>query len=372
MRPTTFCLAAVAAFALAACGSDQPPAPPTSGQPIQAPKNTWTWVDFPDSSCGDGTATGIGINPGDSPNVLVFLEGGGACSSFGTCRAGFLGATILTDGPFGALEFGILSTTTASGATFQRSVLDRTETANPFRDWSLVYVPYCTGDVHGGDNVASYPDPEGGSRAFHHVGHKNVQAFLRRLTATFPDAPKLAVVGTSAGGFGAFVNYETFRTSWPAAQVYLIDDSGPPLQGSEARAQVDQFDLSWNINQTLDVPCPSCRQDLSNALPALASRHPADRMSLLSYQRDTTIPVFFGIETGMFVERLRATADVIDGGTAPNARYFLFGGTAATGSLEGHTLVRNPDAFMLDGVSLWEFLRQQVNDDPSWISHAEQ
>jgi hypothetical protein len=319
-------------------------------------------VDFADSSCGDGTATGIGINPGDSPNVLVFLEGGGACSSYSAC---FGPQSTLSFPPtFGSLEFFLFST------SFARSILDRTEAENPFRDWSLVYVPYCTGDVHGGDNVASYEDPQGGVRAFHHVGHKNVQAFLRRLTATFPDAPKLAVVGTSAGGFGAFVNYETFRTSWPAAQLYLIDDSGPPLQGSEARVAVDDFDRSWNINQTLDVACPTCRQDLSNAFPALSARYPGDRVSLLSFQRDTVIPTFFAITTtDGFVERLRATADVIDR-TAPNARYFLFGGTAAAVSSEGHTLVRNPGGFTLDGVTLWEFLRRQVNEDPSWISHA--
>src|SRR6266508_1208713 len=145
MRPTRTkpFLAVFAALALGACGGDHPAAPsPASTQPIQAPKNTWTWVGFPDSSCGDGTATGIGVNPGDSTNVLGFLEGGGACWTYNTC---FVQSTLTFPPHFGSLEFAFVSTTSLSSITFQHSVLDRTEAPNPFRDWSLVYVPYCTG-----------------------------------------------------------------------------------------------------------------------------------------------------------------------------------------------------------------------------------
>jgi hypothetical protein len=64
---------------------------------------------------------------------------------------------------------------------------------------------------------------------------------------------------------------------------------------------------------------------------------------------------------------MQETKGVID--PLSGTKYFLFGGTAA-GSQEGHTLLRNPGSFTLDGVGLWDFLGQQVNDDPSWTSHA--
>src|SRR6266545_3474680 len=108
--PTRFTLglALLVALALAGCGGDKQasPSPPPDQpiQPIQAPRNTWTWVDFPDSSCGDGSTTGIGVNPGDSSNVLVFLEGGGACWSYESC---FVNRTVATDGPFGSAEFAV-------------------------------------------------------------------------------------------------------------------------------------------------------------------------------------------------------------------------------------------------------------------------
>ena len=54
--------------------------------PITAPADTWTWVDFPESRCANDSATGLGVNlhPG-ATNVLVYFEGGGACSSADTC-----------------------------------------------------------------------------------------------------------------------------------------------------------------------------------------------------------------------------------------------------------------------------------------------
>jgi hypothetical protein len=32
-------------------------------------------------------------------------------------------------------------------------LLDRANPQNPVRDWSLLFVPYCTGDVHSASNV---------------------------------------------------------------------------------------------------------------------------------------------------------------------------------------------------------------------------
>ena len=356
------------ALALGACGgekkSDPLPPPAQPIQPIQAPRHTWTWVDFPDSSCGDGSTTGIGVNPGDSSNVLVFLEGGGACWSYESC---FGNRPIATDGPFGSDEFAIVSTTLQSDVTFQHGVLDRAEAVNPFRDWSLVYVPYCTGDVHAGNDVTLYQDSQGVAHPFHHVGHQNVQAFLKRLAATFPDPGKLVVSGTSAGGFGAVASFDTFRTFWPTGHLYLIDDSGPPLEGNEAAARIGFFDRSWSIYETLDAFCPDCRQDLSNGFVALSAKYPGDRMSLLSYERDTVIPSFFAMSTDVFLARLQGTALVID--PLPNTRTFLFGGTTS-GSPSGHTLLRNPASFTLDGVGLWDFIGHQVDDSSDWKSHA--
>ena len=60
---------------LAACGShaatgadvtagddDAAVADADTSNPFGTPAHTWTWVDLPGMTCGDGTPTGIGVN----------------------------------------------------------------------------------------------------------------------------------------------------------------------------------------------------------------------------------------------------------------------------------------------------------------------
>src|SRR4051794_25698091 len=78
-------------------GSTLDMAQPPLGMAIDAPKGTWTWVDFPDSYCDDGSHTGIGIKKTDSKNLLVFMNGGGACWDYLTCFQ----LNTAVKGPFG-------------------------------------------------------------------------------------------------------------------------------------------------------------------------------------------------------------------------------------------------------------------------------
>ena len=57
-----------------------------AGVPIEAPLNQWTWVPVEGAYCGDGSPTGFAFNPTDqSPNVLIFFMGGGACWDYKGC-----------------------------------------------------------------------------------------------------------------------------------------------------------------------------------------------------------------------------------------------------------------------------------------------
>src|SRR5689334_1478998 len=111
----------------------------STGKPIDAPANQWTWVPFDDAFCADGTTTGIGINPGadKSGRLLIYLEGGGACWDEATCYT-LKTAANFADG-YGADKF-------ASDAKgLDGSLFDRNDPENVFKDDSFVYVPYCTG-----------------------------------------------------------------------------------------------------------------------------------------------------------------------------------------------------------------------------------
>jgi hypothetical protein len=278
---------------------------PVLGAPISPGEGTplgttgWSFVAFPDSICTDnpslsGTAgtstTGIVISqasgaPADAP-IVFFLNGGGACWDSFTCSQG-----IATTGPFQAAE------ALAQVAALPGSILDRTVlTPLGLGDATLVFVPYCTGDVHSGDNVAVYSP----TQTWHHKGRANLVAFLTRLAPTFPLARAIVVTGSSAGGFGALANYPLFRSYWPAAQGALVDDSGPPLIGTAVpSASLAAWYASWNLGPALDPYCSGCRTDLSRSVDEIASRFPSDRLALLSYTQDYTVRTFFFTTAGI-------------------------------------------------------------------------
>lgn len=342
--------AALAAALALSCGSGG--APRATAEPIAGlATGVWTWVEFPDSACDDGSPTGIAVSPGTGPDLVVVLNGGGACWDYLTCYV--VGTS--SRGPYGEPQFLALQATALPG-----SILDRTLPGNPFQDATLVFVPYCTGDIHGGDNVAVYAGP-GETRAFHHVGHANLVAFTRRLAATWPAPRRLVVSGASAGGFGTVVNYDTFRRQWPDAQAFLIDDSGPPLErGVIPQGLLDAWYASWRLDLVLDPLCgTACRTDLSACLSAVMARYPADRMALLSSLQDRVIAGYFTLSGAQLEQALLGlAADVID--PAPNARHFFVPGST-------HTMLGNPAAFG-QGAPLLDWLGQQVAGDPAWTS----
>jgi hypothetical protein len=324
-----------------------------SAAAIEVPVDVWTWVDFPSSRCDDGSPTGLGVRRGaNADTLLLFLNGGGACWDALTCFV----LNTSTKGPFGAPEFAALG-------DLDIGIFRRSDRANVFRDAHYVFVPYCTGDVHAGQNDASYAT-NGGMRTVNHRGHTNMLAYIARLRATFPDVAKVVVSGSSAGGFGAAFNYLAVRGAWPQAKVYLVDDSGPPLVGETVPSfLIDAWYDSWKIGDILDGLCgAACKRDLSLTFSALATIYPNDRLALLSSLQDEVIRNYFTISGPQFESGLRRLAtEVLD--PQPNFKYFFVTGSS-------HTMLGSPAQFTTGGVNLQTWLEQQIDDDPAWRSVA--
>jgi Pectinacetylesterase len=287
----------------------------TDAQPIVVAPGGWTWVDVPESACDDGTPTGIAVNPGPGDDLFVYFEGGGACWDYTSCV--ILNSS--THGPFGKAQW------TANAGQFNGGPFDRTRAANPFAASTFVFIPYCTGDLHAGNNVQRYTGP--GTHVIHHVGRKNAEAFVARLAATWPHASRVVVSGTSAGGFGATLNYALFRGAFPAAKMDLIDDAGPLLEGEGINSGLRTAWFSvWKLGEVVDPLCPTCRTDLSGMYAALAARYPNDRLALLSVLTDPVISLYFALSLDQFQTDLLATVkDRFEPTT--NARAYLLAGT---------------------------------------------
>jgi hypothetical protein len=303
--------AASLALALAACGSDPEPPPAAGG-----------WRDVPGMICADGSQTGIGILPGSADAVLVYLSGGGACwgDTPEECDASFRS--------FGEAEFDL-------GARFfvAGTLLDRTLPGNPFATWTVVFVPYCTGDVHAGDSVQTH-----GGVGWSHHGYANLQAAVARMAAELAPPAQVVVAGSSAGGFGALLAHDLVRAEWRAdagVEGALVDDSGPTFVGSAIPDAVrGAWWDAWQLSSTVGAHCPACEagRDLSEIWPTLRAAHPADRLALVSTTQDLTMRGFFGGSLGplsgsAFETALDALTTRIDG---PGTAVFRVGGANQT------------------------------------------
>ncbi|HET6345734.1 MAG TPA: pectin acetylesterase-family hydrolase, partial [Myxococcota bacterium] len=188
---------------------------------IRAEDREWTWVPTVGAVCGDGSPTGFAVSlVADSPQLLVFFEGGGACGDARTCYA-VRSAVHVVDGYTQETFDEDLQEKAAVQAYWP--LTNRVHEANPFRDASLAYIPYCTGDLHDGDNVVTY---EGAPQQTHHVGYRNTRLYLQALAATLPTASRVVLSGFSAGGFAAALHRDTAATAFPRARIDVIDDSG--------------------------------------------------------------------------------------------------------------------------------------------------
>lgn len=321
------------------------------GDPLPAAPGEWTWFDIDGATCDDGSTTGVAVNPGTEDKLLVFLMGGGACWDYTTCFT--LGTA--SSGPFSAAEWA------RTDGWWGGSVFDRTEADNPYKDWSFVFVPYCTGDLHGGDHVVTYT--QGSTSAeYHHTGHTNLVADLSRVAPTFPNPEKVVISGASAGGGGVLLNYVTFKPYWPDAPMQLLDDSLPLMQGDDIKPWLRELWIdTWHLQPRMDEVCTGCADDFSLLHAELAARYPDDRMALLSTQQDETISGYLLISGESYESALdRLDANVLQ--PANNWERFFVPG-------DRHTMLGNPGDFATTGGdALWPWLTQMATDDPAWTS----
>lgn len=276
-----------ALFALLGCSSPDEtgptPDPTPDPKPDPVETNTWLSIELPGTVCGNGSQYRFFVNySGTSDNLLVMFEPGGACWDFDSCsgKAGVEGAANI-DG---------IDENHMAAWQLAFPFLRRQDETNPLRDWNLVYVPYCTGDVHIGNDVVTYKDPLGQEPdlEFHHAGYTNTLAVTDWLKEKFPAIPRLVVSGCSAGGVGSLANYYFVRNTLSPEHAYLLNDSGPMFPGSvNSKPLYDQIRASWNIDAVFaDLPFSVDTSDLGSVNLLVADQFPDDRLGVTFFLRD--------------------------------------------------------------------------------------
>jgi hypothetical protein len=186
--------------------------------------------------CMQGDAYRYFAKRGSVNKLLMYYQGGGACWDNLTC-----GGTALT----GAICK--TSTEDDDPNAFDSGFADLTNPDNPFRDWNMVMVSYCTCDIHFGDATQDYGDV-----TVQHKGYHNSKVAEKWAREHFLNPEEVFVTGSSAGAYGAWFNGPLLHEVWPASQVHVLADAG---NGVITQDFLDNEFANWNFLANLpDIP----------------------------------------------------------------------------------------------------------------------
>lgn len=259
--------------------------------------NSYNWerVELPGTLCGNGSQYKFFIRRTNSPNLLFFFEGGGACWDYDTCsgRAGRLGAANPNGIPNDYM--------TRFTAKYVSPIVNGADPGLPLRsrtnlvtrDWNIVYMPYCTGDVHVGNAAQTYSDPTGVEPPLDwvHSGYQNTLAAATYARQQFPNVDKMLVTGFSAGGTASSAGYYYVRTIVAPRKGYLLNDSGPiypaPNGTFNSRSLHQQIRSSWNLNSVFaGLPGSFDTADFGSINRMVAYEFPGDQIAYTGYSTD--------------------------------------------------------------------------------------
>jgi hypothetical protein len=311
--------------------------------------------------CLRGTKYTVDTREGASDELVIFLQGGGAC------WADFCSAFEETNSLRGSAG-GILNPELAG---------------NPVADWDVVYLPYCDGSLFAGDVDRVLPNgiftEGGGSSPGYQRGLQNLTAALDIAVTEFPEPSRILLTGVSGGAFGTIVALPLVRYYYPETEILVFNDSGVGVAKEGDPGFVNDTLLAgWNATSLVPASCPECTSN-GHVTRLVEWQLAADdnfTMSALSYSADAIIALSFlmippakfttsllaetGRTTTMFEDRYKrfipadsAHTAILNAGPAEDREGFRIGGLET--EIDGVTVL---DWFtaMIDGTEAWDDL----------------
>lgn len=344
-----------------------PPAPaPAPGQwvridPMPVTVNgrlhTPTCSDAP----GANPAFAFWFSQGSGDGLVVFFDGGGACWNDQLCSRPRLSGdrAVFT----GTEAESVFKAELLPGDEPSRmgGIFDRSNPRNPVRDWSALFVSYCTGDVHAGSSSTTYRHPDTGAPfTIQHRGWDNMQVILQWMRTNVRQPARLLVAGSSAGAYGAAEHYASVRELYPAARAAFLGDAG---QGVTTPEFERSRNANWNYQLPSSVfgPNPASTPDVE-LVARLAAHFPRDYFGQYTTTYDATQTGFLtqmgGPQTcGAWTERM--TRELTRRQETPNFRAYRAQG-------DTHTILRSPLFFteQSGGAPFAEWLGGLLNGQP--------
>ena len=238
---------------------------------------------------------------------------------------------------------------------------------NPVRGYSVVFVPYCTGDTHLGARTLTYtsgPESRVPNRTFqiHHVGALNAMAAMKWAFANVPNPQQVFVTGSSAGAVASPVFAAIAATHYPAARIVQLGDAGggyraPNIPGLLARSGVVDWLRTNPEFRTIDST------NATHAMLYILAARAATRATFAEYNAvDDSTQLGFQRLVGVRDQPLRRTlseniAEIK--GAIPAFHVYTAPGFV-------HTILSRPQFYSLavDGVAFRDWLEALLNSKP--------
>jgi hypothetical protein len=270
-----------------------------------------------------------------SKELMIFLQGGGACWS----------------------DFCLAVEQTTGSIPTALEALDQTLDYNPFRDMSLVYVPYCDGSLFSGD--AEFDDDGDGESDRLQYGLRNLSATLDVTRERFPSPERIVLAGSSGGAYGSVLAAVLVRHVYPDVPIDVVSDSGSGVaRGETEPAFVTDLVNEWNARRFVPESCPDCLADghLTGFIAWQLDEDPDLRMALFSSYRDSVISsVFLSLDPEVFETDLRRETSDLSKAFPDRYAPFLIEGDAHT------TLLGDVSGFLGEDFELADAIGDMVS-----------
>mmetsp|Transcript_12731 Transcript_12731/g.31076 ORF Transcript_12731/g.31076 Transcript_12731/m.31076 type:complete len:478 (+) Transcript_12731:137-1570(+) len=201
--------------------------------------------------CGDGTNYSFMVSrPPENPQqqrekILIELMGGGACWDAVTCA---IQKDMLT---FPTWLSAVIGKGCSDSAFSDYLLCSKTVGGVDFSEYTTVMIPYCTQDVHLGDE-------QNVDYGVKHVGAHNLQRTLQWVFENFPDPSHIFITGCSAGGTPLPVVYDMINSHYKSAldrsdyeelHIDVIVDSAVFLTPSHF---LENYLPNWNLDTIMN------------------------------------------------------------------------------------------------------------------------
>ena len=274
-----------------------------------------------------------------SDDLLIFLQGGGACwfpNSGGLCAASSSAA--------GQLPIPI------------NGLLSPDPSKSPLAGTSAVYVPYCDGGLHASD--ADYDSNDDGNIDLYHRGLHNLTASLDVAMGVFPAPSRVILAGVSGGAYGALFALPLVSQAYPGVPIDILNDSGIGITRPDDPVFNQAVVEYWNIEDFFPASVPNVMPEGSpTTLLNWQLKQDANiRMGMLSYAEDSTIGAFFlGLDPSVFEDLLRSTVADVETANEQRVRSFIADGGS-------HTFLGGDLSLSVGEVTLYDWVDAMINE----------